>query len=213
MKRSEGVPSAMVGESERRSRIVMIASTLALVMSVALNVLLARNVRNLTYARSTRISENQLRVGETVPSITANRLGGRQSTISYQSADQPTVLYIFAPSCTWCARNMDNLKTLIDKESGTYRFVGLSLSEEGLADYIAKNDLKLPIYSGLPNETKQAYKLSGTPQTIVVSPEGKVLQNWPGAYVGDQQKQVEAFFHVNLPGLRPAPSSQTIGGD
>jgi hypothetical protein len=25
-----------------------------------------------------------------------------------------------------------------------------------------------------------------------------------GAYVGEEQKQVEAFFHVSLPGLREA---------
>jgi hypothetical protein len=36
-----------------------------------------------------------------------------------------------------------------------------------------KNDLKLPVYSGLSNETKAAYKLSGTPQTIVISPRAK----------------------------------------
>lgn len=73
---------------------------------------------------------------------------------------------------------------------------------------MAKNGLKLPVYSGLPNETKEAYKISGTPQTIVVSPEGRVLQNWMGAYVGDKKSQVEAFFHVTLPGLRELPKEE-----
>jgi hypothetical protein len=82
-----------------------------------------------------------------------------------------------------------------------------------LAEYIAKNDLKLPIYSGLSDEAKHAYKLSGTPQTIAISPEGKVLQNWMGAYAGDQKTQVETFFHVSLPGLRPVPSSKLTGGE
>jgi hypothetical protein len=39
----------------------------------------------------------------------------------------------------------------------------------------------------------------------VISPEGKVLQDWAGAYVGDQKSEVEAFFHVSLPGLKELP--------
>ena len=187
--------------------------TAILLFSVALNVVLARRVRSVTYARWAGVSNYKLNAGATVPPIAANRLGGQQETVSYQSVDRPTVLYVFTPTCTWCARNMENLKTLVNKESGRYRFVGLSLSAEGLAEYTAKNELKFPIYSGLSTETKQAYKLTGTPQTIVVSPEGKVLQNWMGVYVGDQKTQVEAYFHVSLPGLRSVPSSQLTGGE
>ena len=40
------------------------------------------------------------------------------------------------------------------------------------------------------------------------SPEGKVLQDWAGAYVGEQKAQVEAFFHVSLPGLRKLPKGE-----
>jgi hypothetical protein len=121
--------------------------------------------------------------------------------------NRPTVLYIFTPPCTWCARNVDNLKTLVDKEGGYYRFIGLALSEQALPEYVAKNDLKLPVYSGLSPETLKAYRLGGTPQTIVISPEGKVLEDWSGAYVGDQKSQIEAFFHVSLPGLREMPKT------
>ena len=62
--------------------------------------------------------------------------------------------------------------------------------------------------SGLSPETLKTYKLGSTPQTIVISPEGKVLQDWVGAYVGDQKSQVEAFFQVTLPGLRELPKAE-----
>jgi len=103
---------------------------------------------------------------------------------------------------------MDNLKALVDQENGRYRFIGLSLSNEGLAEYVAKNDLNLRIYSGLSDETKRAYKLSGTPETIAVSTEGKVLQSWMGAYVGEQKKEIETYFNVTLPGLRELPKAE-----
>ena len=104
---------------------------------------------------------------------------------------------------------MDNFKTLLGKESGEYRFVGLSLSADALPEYVSKNDLKLPVYSGLSNGTKAAYKLSGTPQTIVISPEGRVLQNWMGAYVGKQKDEIEAYFGVTLPGLKEVPKAES----
>jgi peroxiredoxin len=201
----------VVGRLEKPSRTshpVLTVVTLALIASVGLNVLLAQKIRNVIHERTVKISDRRLTVGVTVPPITAKRFDGQQGLISYQDAEQSTVLYIFTPSCTWCARNMDNFKTLLDKENGTYRFIGLSLSAEGLEEYVAKNDLKLPVYSGLSPETLRAYKLGSTPQTIVISPERKVLQDWAGAYVGDQKSQIEAFFHVSLPGLRDLPKAE-----
>ena len=46
-----------------------------------------------------------------------------------------------------------------------------------------------------------AYRLSGTPQTIVVSSRGEVMKNWNGAYVGDVKHEVESYFGIILPGL------------
>jgi hypothetical protein len=186
---------------------LVVASILLLVASLALNVVLARKVQSFRQDQAIRASERLLKVGATVPPILAKRLGGQLEMISYQGA-QPTVLYVFTPPCPWCARNLDNFKTIVDKESGQYRFIALALSEEGLAQYVAKNELKLPVYSGLSTEARGTYNLGGTPQTIVVSPEGRVLQDWMGAYVGDQKSQVEAFFHVNLPGLRELPKEE-----
>ncbi len=180
------------------------------VLSVSLNVLLVQKLRSLAGAQSARISERLVKIGATVPPIAANRLGGHEEVIFYNDAPHPTVLYVFTPPCPWCARNLDNLKALVDKESGEYRFIGVSLSEEGLAEYVRKNQLRLPVFSGLSAEAKATYRLSGTPQTIVVSSEGRVLQNWVGAYAGDQKSQIEAFFHVTLPGLRELSRSDAV---
>jgi peroxiredoxin len=178
--------------------------------SVALNVVLASKVRSFRQFRLAKASEQLLKAGTIVPPIAATRPDGKQQMISYQDSNQPTVLYIFTPPCSWCARNMNSFKTLADNKNAQYRFIGISLSEQGLADYVAKNDLKLPVYSGLSPETLNTYKLGGTPQTIVISPEGKVLKDWAGAYFGDQKSQIEAFFHVSLPGLRTEPEAQRV---
>ena len=44
-----------------------------------------------------------------------------------------------------------------------------------------------------------AYRLGGTPATIVVSPEGKLLREWKGAYMGDAKHQIEEYFDVSFP--------------
>lgn len=172
-----------------------------LVVSVVLNVLLARKINQLTSAQNAPTTERQLKVGTQVPVFQVTDLTGQLQTVAYDHG-KPTVLYIFTPSCSWCIRNMDNLNELVTRKSDEYRFIGLALEKEGLSEYAARYGLTMLIYTGLSNETLRAYKIGGTPQTIVVSPEGMIIQNWNGAYTGDQQKQVELYFGINLPGIR-----------
>jgi peroxiredoxin len=186
----------------KRHRLIVVA----LAVSVAVNVALSHRVWTF-YRMIRRPSRALLQAGTLVPSFKAVSLAGQWQIINYREDSRPTVLYVFTPPCSWCARNVDNFKALLEKERGEYRFIGLSLSGESLSEYIAKNALKFPVYSGLSSETLKTYKLDSTPQTIVISPDGRVLQDWVGAYVGEQKSQVEAFFHVKLPGLKELPEA------
>ena len=91
-----------------------------------------------------------------------------------------------------------------DTKVNDFRFIGLSLAEPGLKEYVEEHHLKFPIYAGLTRETIQSLGLGRTPQTIVVSPEGKILKVWMGAYVEEMRPEVEAYFGVQLPGLTSA---------
>ena len=196
--------------ARKRGGHVFTAGALLLLISLTLNAFLSRRLYKLTSGHAvlmaSRMADHRLKPGVVVPPIAAKRLGGQPGVISYSGVEQSTVLYAFTPQCSWCARNLNNLKALLDKEGGQYRFIGLSLSEERLPEYVAKYNLSFPVYSGLSPDTLKTYELGGTPQTIVISPEGKVLQDWVGAYVGDQKSQVEVFFHIALPGLSAAPA-------
>ena len=198
---NESANSTDVGQT--KSRLGIIAVTLMLVASVVLNVLLALKVRELTGMQNAMSANRELKVGTVVPPITAKRLDGRSETITYVGSARPTVLYIFTPQCGWCTRNLDNLKTLIDQKGNEYRFIGISLSREELEKYIADHQLTFPVYTDIPQEVGEAYKMGGTPQTIVISTQGQVIQNWVGAYTGDQKSQINAYFNVSLPGIQP----------
>src|SRR5262245_4306176 len=88
-------------------RFLAIAGMALLSASVALNVVLAHQLRSFHQSRSIKASERLLKINTIVPPIAAKRLDGQQALISYHSTRQPTVLYIFTPPCQWCARNMD----------------------------------------------------------------------------------------------------------
>lgn len=180
------------------SQIVLIS---LLLCSVVINVMLAQRVGQLRGAMTHMKTEGRLVEGTSVPSIAALGLDNTPVTISYSESSLPTVLYIFTPGCSWCLKNLRNIKALAEHDCNEYRFIGLSLSEDNLREYVAHQNLNFPIYSGVSHEAVKAYRMSGTPQTIVISPEGQVLKTWAGAYVEDIRKEVEEYFHFNLPGI------------
>ena len=68
--------------------------------------------------------------------------------------------------------------------------------------------LEFPVYTDLPILTMREYKLGGTPQTIVVSPQGQVNRIWSGAFAEDLKREVEDYFGVKLPGIMDPKSSK-----
>lgn len=136
-----------------------------------------------------------------VDPFTAVDLDGKQQTISYAATNKPTVLYVISPSCIWCERNNENIEQLAKVKESDFRFIGLSLAEPGLKEYMVGSRLNFPMYTRLTSETIQSLGLGGTPQTIVISPEGRVLKNWRGAYIEHSRPDVEAYFGIRLPGL------------
>lgn len=172
---------------------------LLLVASLSLNVYLGWKIRQGT--TSSRQNTVTLSPGTKVDPVTAVTLDGIQHTISYEDTNKPTVLYVLSPTCVWCDRNNANLKRLSELRGNDFRFIGLSLAEPGLKAYVDAQHLEFPVYTRLTTETIQALGLGSTPQTIVISPDGRVLKNWIGAYIDPLRPEVEAYFGITLPGL------------
>jgi thioredoxin-related protein len=123
---------------------------------------------------------------------------GATEVMSYRKFLQPTVIYIFAPTCSWCARNRANIASLAQQCKGRFHFVALSLSERGVTSSLSKLGVGMPAYVDASAEFVQSLNLRATPQLLVISREGKVIENWIGT---GHEKEIEAYFHVRLPGL------------
>ena len=174
---------------------------LLLVCSVLMNVLLARRVGALRESLLRVKSENRLAAGASVPAIEAKDLDGRPASIAFEAGGRPTVLYVFSPSCGWCAKNLPNVKALASEVSGQYRFIALSLSAHDLRDYLSQQNFDFSVYCEPAAAAVTAYRMGGTPQTVVISADGRVIKNWYGAYSDSTRREVEEYFHVRLPGV------------
>jgi len=186
-----------------------------LLCSVLLNIALGRKVRDLNYGiiylKSELRSAGSLSLGNKVPPIQAKDIEGRPATLTHQENCGPAILYIFTPSCNWCSRNLSNIKALFAGTKANYRFVGISLSSDGLREYAVQHGLDFPIYTDLTGESALLYK-GGTPRTLVLSPGGTILKSWFGAYTGDLQREVEEYFETPLPGVSYNESKETENG-
>jgi hypothetical protein len=134
---------------------------------------------------------------------------GAAAFVNWASDARPTFVYIFSPSCIWCQRNLQNIKALSGTQGSAYRFIGLSLSSNGLKKYVEENELKFPVYTSASDANGREIKLHATPQTLIVSPNGRVDEAWLGAYTGRMQGEIERKLGVHLPGLPSVSASSS----
>ena len=145
---------------------------------------------------------DSLAPGTVLPSFRAVDVSGKEHEINYGAANaRPRIFYALTPSCGWCRANHLATNSLARQISARYDIIGLSLSEEGLVAFAKDTEAEFPILKKVPDSIIKAYHLQGTPATIVVSAEGKVIKGWRGAYGVSLQPVIEKFFSVRLPPL------------
>jgi len=171
--------------------------------SLALNVQLGWKLRAGGAARAGG-SAAALSAGALIGPVTAKTLDGQPVTLNFGEDSRATVLYVFSPQCGWCDRNLANINTLA--RSPSYRVVGLSLVDRSLEKYLGTHRLDFPVYADAPARVVSALGLGSTPQTLVISPSGKLLKNWVGAYTASLETEINAYFGVKLPGVSPGGS-------
>jgi len=181
--------------------------TSLLIISALLNFLLAQKIKRLEneLKNDTEIIEKAeaLFADSIVPSLQVIDLKGQPTIISYQEIKKPVVLYIFSPSCNWCERNAESIRLLAQTRNKEYQFIGVSLSSNQLDEHLQRTNLPFSIYHSPSLEVSQTYRFGRTPQTLVISPEGRVIKNWFGVYGNLYGKtrnlKLKVFFKSNCP--------------
>jgi len=183
------------GEPSRRSDFAFLLCLL--IASLTLNVWLFRNGGRLLPPPPEPPPSPQ--VGTLLPQLPLESLAGEKTVLRWDSG-QPTIVYVFSTTCPWCLRNLDNINALHASLKSRARFVALAIDGGDAARYVTSTGFTLPVYH---KPTGDILKLlgGGVPQTVVIAADGKVTDNWVGAYTGASAKQVEQRFGVQLPGL------------
>lgn len=162
-----------------------------LALSVALNVIQARQL----VARATPPA-GPIVLGAPVGTLRGVDADGMAVTVRHQPGDLPTIVYYFDPACSWCRKNVKSVAALRQQTSGRYRFVAIT---GAAVDTRSTETLRLSPIWRVDRADLRAYRFSGTPHTLLVSSDGRVLQSWPGAYRGRLHAELERYFHVELP--------------
>jgi hypothetical protein len=73
-------------------------------------------------------------------------------------------------------------------------------SKARLQEFIDANKPDFAIYMNISPENARQLRLGSVPQTIVISPGGRILKSWVGAYGENLKPEVEKYFNVRFPG-------------
>lgn len=141
-------------------------------------------------------------VGARFPALTVHDLSGKEIKMTWPSSENKlTVVYLFSPNCIWCRRNIENFKAMGTATHSGYRLVPISLTSAGLSKYVEKFGLVFPVYVDPVVPNGGAFAYSGTPETLVISPNGTVKRVWRGAFTEAVKREVEAYLGVQLPSM------------
>ncbi len=167
-------------------------------ISCILNGLQGRYILQLHRELDACDAKGQLRPGILMDRLAVKDIHGERVVIDFANDNKPTILYVFRPSCIWCQRNREALKSLVRQVSRSHRVIGLSLVTEGTPEFVREHGLDFPVYTDLPASSIALYRLGATPETILINEHGEVVQSWNGAYTGITKSAIEEVLSITL---------------
>jgi hypothetical protein len=177
---------------------LLLITEVVLAVSLSLNLVLSH-----TLAEARRPTTAAIE-GKVLHPLNLVSVSGEPYLHSYDQRQLPTILYYFSPACGWCERNWSNVRALAEQTARKYRFIALTTADD-VQEFVRRRSLGVEVYTGLRASDVEAYGLRGTPQTIVLSPTGRALVAWRGAYNDGLRTRIERYLRVRLPGLDTAP--------
>ena len=150
-------------------------------------------------ARTSNAAARMPAPGAQLRTINLVDLEGKPFSPVLGSDPRSIVLYVFSPACRWCEANRRAIESLANQEQQNYRFIGVSIVNNGLREYLHEKPLPFPVFVADSHVPRGPFRLSTTPETLVFSPEGSYLRGWSGAYIGPTGESVSNFFSAHLP--------------
>lgn len=175
---------------------------IVLVLAMLLNGYLTLQVKRLQHM----IEAESSLVGRYFPPLTVVNDNGKLFTVDYANASLGTVIYVFHPDCVWCRRNEPAIAEIAQRGLGKWQVIGVSLASKDLRTHDDQADhTGFESFHSPPKWFTLGYKVMSTPQTLVLSRDGKVLHHWRGAYSQETLVDIERALGLTV-GTAVTPS-------
>jgi peroxiredoxin len=124
-------------------------------------------------------SRNLLSDDSTAPDFTAIDLNGNQFTLSAQKGKK-TILYFFAPWCSVCKLNIDNLNEFTGITDVSAIAIGLGYNnKKEIETFARKYELKVPVIPGTES-IENLYRIQSYPTIYIIDENGIIYDKTVG---------------------------------
>jgi hypothetical protein len=163
------------------------------VVLIVMNVLLLQQNKELKAYAGKMNRSLGLKPGTEVPPLKGVDLNGAGREFSFGEDARKTLLLILSPTCGPCKENMPNWEALMkDMDERLARVVVVSTAPRGVKEFTSGFDLgNAPVIAEIDQETRTAYNMIATPQTILIGPDGKTERTWTGPLSAEMQQDVK----------------------
>lgn len=160
---------------------VVVAFALLAAFLVGTELLLMRENRALAAQVSLLRKTFELEAGMPLRPLSGYGLHGRRKVLFYEGG-RDTLLLVFSPECSPCDANWPNWRTALRAAGGNVRavFVDPTTIRPSRAFVRGRGLSADSVFARVDAQSVLEYRLRFTPQTILVSPEGRVLWIWTG---------------------------------
>ena len=119
-------------------------------------------------------------------------------------AGKVVLLHFWATWCQPCIKELPSLSKFyrteypkLQKKGLTLLTISNDLREKDLEKYVKEKKLDFPIYFDSLSKLNQQFGIQGIPQTVVIGPEGRVLEKLPSQDWQNKalQKKLESFLY------------------
>lgn len=113
-------------------------------------------------------------------------LEGRDSSyapvsLSLRNTSRPTIVFVFSPTCHYCKDNWSNWDSLLAKRANNeWRAVFLNVGTHSSEGFRQTHALGDDLIEDVTKKTIDDYRVFYTPETLVLSRDGKIRRSWTG---------------------------------
>ncbi|MCI1821661.1 MAG: TlpA family protein disulfide reductase [Megasphaera sp.] len=171
----------------------IIVFCIAVILSASIMGCAAQESPSKESSNSQRQTAANTTVDKTAPDLQLKTLDGKSISLKQLYQDKPVYLNFWASWCPPCVQEMPHIQRLQKQYGSKIHFVAVTVDENSsdAADFIQKNSITMPIYTGDLKAITQEYGVSAIPVSIIIDTNGKILAKRVG---GMDEQELKEFL-------------------